>query len=85
MAPQIQSTLLLVGTVAVVLDEDGTMVETEEFFQTLEDGTVLMALGKGQTWASAKVSMGVAALASTGYFSLPPTGYGALGWAPPAP
>ncbi|XP_014463358.2 lipid transferase CIDEC [Alligator mississippiensis] len=51
---KIQSTLLLVGTVAVVLDEDGTMVETEEFFQTLEDGTVLMALGKGQTWASAK-------------------------------
>ncbi|XP_006027909.1 cell death activator CIDE-3 [Alligator sinensis] len=51
---KIQSTLLLVGAVAVVLDEDGTTVEMEEFFQTLEDGTVLMALGKGQTWAPAK-------------------------------
>ncbi|XP_019360953.1 PREDICTED: cell death activator CIDE-3 isoform X1 [Gavialis gangeticus] len=51
---KIQSTLLLVGAVSVVLDEDGTTVETEEFFQTLEDGTVLVALGNGQTWAPAK-------------------------------
>lgn len=31
-------------------------METESFFQTLEEGTVLMALSKGQTWAASKVS-----------------------------
>ncbi|XP_048026210.1 cell death activator CIDE-3-like [Megalobrama amblycephala] len=36
---------------AVVLDEDGTGVDTEEFFQTLKDNTVLMVLRKGQKWA----------------------------------
>uniref|UniRef100_A0A3Q2DZ24 Cell death inducing DFFA like effector c n=1 Tax=Cyprinodon variegatus TaxID=28743 RepID=A0A3Q2DZ24_CYPVA len=36
---------------ALVLDEDGTGVETEEFFQTLEENTVLMVLEKGQKWA----------------------------------
>lgn len=35
---------------ALVLDEDGTGVDTEEFFQTLPDSTVLMALDKGQKW-----------------------------------
>ncbi|KFO91581.1 Cell death activator CIDE-3, partial [Buceros rhinoceros silvestris] len=41
--------------ISLVLDEDGTAVETEAFFQTLEEGTVLMVLGKGQTWAPSKV------------------------------
>lgn len=40
-----------------MLDEDGTVVETEAFFRTLEEGTVLMALSKGQTWAASKVSV----------------------------
>lgn len=31
-------------------------METEAFFRTLEEGTVLMALSKGQTWAPSKVS-----------------------------
>uniref|UniRef100_A0A3B4GZW6 Cell death inducing DFFA like effector c n=1 Tax=Pundamilia nyererei TaxID=303518 RepID=A0A3B4GZW6_9CICH len=36
---------------ALVLDEDGTGVDTEEFFQTLPENAVLMALQKGQKWS----------------------------------
>uniref|UniRef100_A0A3Q1FWZ8 Cell death inducing DFFA like effector c n=1 Tax=Acanthochromis polyacanthus TaxID=80966 RepID=A0A3Q1FWZ8_9TELE len=35
---------------ALVLDEDGTDVDTEEFFQTLPENAVLMVLEKGQKW-----------------------------------
>uniref|UniRef100_A0A3Q3Q769 CIDE-N domain-containing protein n=1 Tax=Monopterus albus TaxID=43700 RepID=A0A3Q3Q769_MONAL len=35
---------------ALVLDEDGTGVETEDFFQTLPENTVLMVLDKAQKW-----------------------------------
>ncbi|KAM9362449.1 cell death activator CIDE-3 [Symphorus nematophorus] len=35
---------------ALVLDEDGTGVDTEEFFQTLPENTVLMVLEKDQKW-----------------------------------
>ncbi len=42
---------------ALVLDEDGTGVDTEDFFQTLKDNTVLMVLGKGQKWAPQQVSV----------------------------
>ncbi|KAG7229611.1 hypothetical protein INR49_012651 [Caranx melampygus] len=35
---------------ALVLDEDGTGVDTDDFFQTLPDNTVLMVLNKGQKW-----------------------------------
>ncbi|CAK6958429.1 cell death activator CIDE-3 [Scomber scombrus] len=35
---------------ALVLDEDGTCVDTEEFFQTLPENAVLMVLEKGQKW-----------------------------------
>ncbi|XP_053355154.1 cell death activator CIDE-3 [Clarias gariepinus] len=34
----------------LVLDEDGTGVDTEDFFQTLKDSTVLMVLEKEQKW-----------------------------------
>ncbi|NXV73530.1 CIDEC protein, partial [Atlantisia rogersi] len=51
---QAQSALHIVGPISLVLDEDGTAVETEAFFRTLEEGTVLMALSKGQTWAASK-------------------------------
>ena len=34
----------------LVLDEDGTGVDTEEFFQTLPENSVLMVLEKGQSW-----------------------------------
>ncbi|KFQ93354.1 Cell death activator CIDE-3, partial [Nipponia nippon] len=54
---QAQSALLAPGPVSLVLDEDGTAVETEAFFRTLEEGTVLMALSKGQTWAASKLSL----------------------------
>ncbi|XDV36139.1 hypothetical protein PO909_005983 [Leuciscus waleckii] len=42
---------------ALVLDEDGTGVDTEDFFQTLKDNTDLMVLGKGQKWAPQQVSV----------------------------
>ncbi len=42
---------------ALVLDEDGTGVDTEDFFQTLKDNTVLMVLGEGQKWAPQQVSV----------------------------
>lgn len=35
---------------ALVLDEDGTGVDTQEFFQTLPENSVLMVLDKGQKW-----------------------------------
>ncbi|XP_063000432.1 lipid transferase CIDEC-like [Elgaria multicarinata webbii] len=46
--------LPVVGAVTLVLDEDGTIVETEEFFQTLQDSTVFLVLTKGQSWYPAK-------------------------------
>ncbi|NWV34192.1 CIDEC protein, partial [Grantiella picta] len=49
-----QSALALPAPIVLVLDEDGTAVETESFFRTLEEGTALMALSKGQTWAAPK-------------------------------
>uniref|UniRef100_A0A669QV74 Cell death inducing DFFA like effector c n=1 Tax=Phasianus colchicus TaxID=9054 RepID=A0A669QV74_PHACC len=51
---QVQSALLVPDPITLVLDEDGTVVETEAFFCTLEEGTVLMALGKGQSWSACK-------------------------------
>lgn len=36
----------------LVLEEDGTTVENEDFFQLLEDDTCLMALESGQSWSS---------------------------------
>ncbi|XP_056129908.1 lipid transferase CIDEC-like isoform X2 [Lampris incognitus] len=47
---KVMSSLNLPCVSAVVLDEDGTGVDTEEFFQTLPDNTVLMVLENGQTW-----------------------------------
>uniref|UniRef100_A0A8C5QZI5 Cell death inducing DFFA like effector c n=2 Tax=Leptobrachium leishanense TaxID=445787 RepID=A0A8C5QZI5_9ANUR len=47
---KVQDSLLMTEAFTLVLDEDGTCVDTEEFFQTVEKGTVFMALGKGQTW-----------------------------------
>lgn len=35
---------------ALVLDEDGTGIDTEDFFQTLPENAVLMVLEKGQKW-----------------------------------
>uniref|UniRef100_A0A8C5SJ67 Cell death inducing DFFA like effector b n=1 Tax=Laticauda laticaudata TaxID=8630 RepID=A0A8C5SJ67_LATLA len=52
----LSKTLLLSGLVFLVLEEDGTLVEMEEFFQILEDNTALMVLQKGQKWTHSKVS-----------------------------
>lgn len=40
-----------------MLDEDGTGVDTQEFFITLEDNAVLMILEKGQKWTPPLVSL----------------------------
>ncbi|NXM67950.1 CIDEC protein, partial [Serilophus lunatus] len=48
--PQVSLSVCL----SVCAGSDGTAVETESFFRTLEEGTVLMALGKGQSWAAPK-------------------------------
>lgn len=44
--------------VTLVLEEDGTMVDTEEFFQTLGDNTHLMVLEQGQKWTPVSASSG---------------------------
>ncbi|XP_067611493.1 lipid transferase CIDEC isoform X2 [Pseudorca crassidens] len=48
---KVQDTLMLADKpFFLVLEEDGTIVETEEYFQSLTDDTVLMVLHKGQKW-----------------------------------
>lgn len=39
----------------LVLEEDGTAVESEDFFQLLEDDTCLMVLESGQSWSPSRV------------------------------
>ncbi|KAJ0023371.1 hypothetical protein NQD34_003270 [Periophthalmus magnuspinnatus] len=41
----------------LVLDEDGTEIDTEDFFQTLPVNSVLMVLDKGQKWSPCLVSV----------------------------
>lgn len=48
---QALETLLLSGVLTLVLEEDGTAVESEDFFRMLEDDTCLMVLGQGQSWS----------------------------------
>uniref|UniRef100_A0A3B3TFZ9 Cell death inducing DFFA like effector c n=1 Tax=Paramormyrops kingsleyae TaxID=1676925 RepID=A0A3B3TFZ9_9TELE len=50
-------TLQVSCTSSLVLDEDGTGVDTEEFFITLEDNAVLMILEKGQKWTPPLVGL----------------------------
>ncbi|KAM9760083.1 cell death activator CIDE-3 isoform 1-T2 [Menidia menidia] len=47
---KVSDSLSLQCVSALVLDEDGTGVDTEEFFQTLPENAVLMALEKGEKW-----------------------------------
>ncbi|XP_037378454.1 cell death activator CIDE-3 [Talpa occidentalis] len=48
---KVQDTLMLADKpFFLVLEEDGTTVETEEYFQALADDTVFMVLQKGQKW-----------------------------------
>ncbi|XP_004864143.1 cell death activator CIDE-B [Heterocephalus glaber] len=50
-------TLSLSGVLTLVLEEDGTTVESEDFFQLLEDDTCLMVLEPGQSWSSTRSGM----------------------------
>nr|XP_003226697.2 PREDICTED: cell death activator CIDE-B [Anolis carolinensis] len=49
-----RETLLVSGIMSLVLEEDGTLLETEEFFEALEDNTTVMVLEKGQKWSHSK-------------------------------
>ncbi|EPY89946.1 cell death activator CIDE-B-like protein [Camelus ferus] len=49
--------LLLSGVLTLVLEEDGTAVESEDFFQLLEDDTCLMVLELGQNWSPSRSGM----------------------------
>ncbi|XP_066580236.1 lipid transferase CIDEA isoform X2 [Amia ocellicauda] len=42
------------ATLSLVVDEDGTMVESEDFFQSLETNMQLMLLEDGQRWTPVK-------------------------------
>ncbi|KAE8622703.1 hypothetical protein XENTR_v10005341 [Xenopus tropicalis] len=46
--------LFLSGVVSLVLEDDGTQLDREDFFETLEDGSVVMVLEKGQKWMPQK-------------------------------
>ncbi|XP_074054709.1 lipid transferase CIDEC [Macrotis lagotis] len=50
---KVQEALSVQNTFSLVLEEDGTFIETEEYFQTLDEGTVFMVLEKGQKWQPA--------------------------------
>ncbi|KFP59071.1 Cell death activator CIDE-A, partial [Cathartes aura] len=52
--------LISAGIVTLVLEEDGTVVDTEEFFRSLDDNTHFMVLEKGQKWTQTR--NGVAAV-----------------------
>ncbi|XP_010637320.1 cell death activator CIDE-A isoform X1 [Fukomys damarensis] len=45
--------VITAGLVTLVLEEDGTVVDTEEFFQTLGDNTHFMVLEDRQKWTPA--------------------------------
>lgn len=41
----------------LVLEEDGTVVDSEDFFQTVPSSAALMVLDKGEMWTRSKVSI----------------------------
>ncbi|XP_061689486.1 lipid transferase CIDEC-like isoform X2 [Syngnathoides biaculeatus] len=53
---KVSDSLNVLSASALVLDEDGTGVDTEEFFTTLPENTVLMVLEKGQKWTPSQNS-----------------------------
>ncbi|KAM3928020.1 lipid transferase CIDEA [Leptodactylus fuscus] len=50
----IDTLLITHSVVTLVLDEDGTVVDTEEFFQSLEDNTQFVLLEGQQKWAQTR-------------------------------
>lgn len=53
--PQTMDAFSVSCIAGLVLDEDGTGIDTEDFFQTLKDSTRLMVLEKGQKWMPQQV------------------------------
>ncbi|KAM6409986.1 lipid transferase CIDEA [Pluvialis apricaria] len=51
--------LISAGIVTLVLEEDGTVVDTEEFFKSLDDNTHFMVLEKGQKWTQTRNGLAV--------------------------
>ncbi|XP_062372188.1 cell death activator CIDE-B [Sardina pilchardus] len=49
---KVAEVLALSSLLALVCDEDGTEVDSEEFLTALPDNTVFMGLEPGQTWAA---------------------------------
>lgn len=47
--------VLTAGIITLVLEEDGTVVDTEEFFKSLDDNTHFMVLEKGRKWTPVSV------------------------------
>lgn len=54
-----------------MLEEDGTAVESEDFFQLLEDDTCLMVLESGQSWSPSRVRLYWAPIGHQSFISLP--------------
>ncbi|KAJ7400214.1 Cell death activator CIDE-A [Pitangus sulphuratus] len=50
----LDSFFISTGRITMVLEEDGTVVDTEEFFKSLDDNTHLMVLEKGQKWTATR-------------------------------
>ncbi|XP_029468651.1 cell death activator CIDE-B isoform X2 [Rhinatrema bivittatum] len=46
--------MLITGIISLVLEEDGTLVDNEDFFEMIDDNTAFMILEKGQKWSSVK-------------------------------
>ncbi|NWR71811.1 CIDEA protein, partial [Centropus unirufus] len=66
-AKTLDAFLISARVVTLVLEEDGTVVDTEDFFNSLADNTHFMVLEKGQKWTQVsddcllqKKKMGVA-------------------------
>ncbi|XP_067854659.1 cell death activator CIDE-3 [Heptranchias perlo] len=53
---KVQESLHTTCSVSLALEEDGTFIETEEFFQTVLDNTPFMVLEKGQKWTPSENS-----------------------------
>ncbi|XP_041047474.1 cell death activator CIDE-3 [Carcharodon carcharias] len=53
---KVQESLQTTSSASLLLEEDGTIVETEEFFQTVLDNTLFMVLEKGQKWTPSENS-----------------------------
>lgn len=49
--------MITAGLISLVLEEDGTVVDTEDFFQSLGNNTHFMLLKRGQQWTPVSMLM----------------------------